>query len=85
MTRWLFIVAITGVLSALFLFGLLRGKPDREIASNLIGKHAPDFTLPLHKGFAENLDEPSGEEMAEALSRRLRHLEGIRSLGKELM
>jgi len=57
MTRWLFIVAITGVLSALFLFGLLRGKPDREIASNLIGKHAPDFTLPLHKGFAENLDE----------------------------
>lgn len=33
----------------------------------------------------ENQDEPSGEEMAEALSRRLRHLEGIRSLGKELM
>jgi len=33
----------------------------------------------------ESLDEPSGEEMAESLSRRLRHLEGIRNLGKQLM
>jgi len=33
----------------------------------------------------EDIDEPSGEEMAESLSRRLRHLEGIRILGKELM
>ena len=57
MTRWLLIVAITGVLSALFLFGILRGKPDREIRSNLIGKNAPDFTLPLHKSFANNLGE----------------------------
>jgi cytochrome c biogenesis protein CcmG/thiol:disulfide interchange protein DsbE len=56
-TRLFFIVATAGVLSTLFLFGLLRGKPDRDIPSNLIGKHAPAFTLPLHESYWKHLGQ----------------------------
>ena len=50
-------VAIAAALGALFLFGLLRGRPDRNIPSNLIGRPAPTFTLPLHEGYRERLGE----------------------------
>lgn len=40
--------AVVAGLAALFLFGLLRGQPDRDIPSNLLGRPAPNFELPLH-------------------------------------
>lgn len=41
-------VAIIVALGALFAFGLLRGEPDRDIPSALLGRQAPAFTLPLY-------------------------------------
>jgi cytochrome c biogenesis protein CcmG/thiol:disulfide interchange protein DsbE len=45
------VVIIVGILAALFVFGLRRGAPDRDIASNLTGKTVPGFELPLHTPF----------------------------------
>lgn len=50
--RRLLIVALAlALLGALFAFGLLRGSPDRNVTSNLLGKPAPDFTLPLYERY----------------------------------
>lgn len=46
--RLLLVVAGLAALAALFSFGLLRGSPDRDIKSVLIGREAPSFTLPLY-------------------------------------
>lgn len=48
MKRLLLVIALTAGLGGLFLFGLLRGPPDRDIPSNLLGKPVPAFDLPLH-------------------------------------
>jgi len=46
--RLLLVVASLALLGALFAFGLLRGSPDRDIASVLIDRPAPSFSLPLY-------------------------------------
>lgn len=46
--RLLLVVGVLAVLAALFGFGLLRGSPDRDIKSVLVGKRAPAFDLPLY-------------------------------------
>jgi cytochrome c biogenesis protein CcmG/thiol:disulfide interchange protein DsbE len=59
MRRITLVVAAVGLLVGLFLFGLLRGAPDRAVASALTGQLTPDFTLPLferyHAQFGETL------------------------------
>lgn len=48
MNRGLMVLAVTAALGALFLFGLLRGQPDRDIASARLNKRLPSFELPVH-------------------------------------
>lgn len=59
MTRLLYVIAVVAALAALFLFGLFRAGPDRDVPSNLIGKAAPAFELPLypryHDAYGESL------------------------------
>ncbi len=46
------IAVVVAAIGALFAFGLLRGNPDdRNITSNLIGKPAPAFALPLYERY----------------------------------
>jgi len=45
------VVAIVGGLSALFVFGLLRGAPDRNVPSNLLGRPVPTFVLPVYERY----------------------------------
>ncbi len=53
-------VVVVLLLGALFAFGLLRGAPDRDIESVLLGRVAPGFELPLYEryqpDFGEELD-----------------------------
>jgi cytochrome c biogenesis protein CcmG/thiol:disulfide interchange protein DsbE len=69
MRRALWVMALVAALGGLFLFGLLRGQPDRDIASARIDRRLPDFALPLHSPFrpeygstfkfsSEELDRP---------------------------
>ena len=51
MRRLLTVTAVVGGLVALFLFGLLRGPPDRDIASNLVDKQVPGFVLPVYERY----------------------------------
>jgi len=51
MRRLIVVVAVVAVLAGLFLYGLFRGPPNRDVPSNLIGKPAPQFTLPLYERF----------------------------------
>ncbi|MEX2535316.1 MAG: TlpA disulfide reductase family protein [Trueperaceae bacterium] len=51
MKRLLVVVAVVGALGALFLFGLLRGQPDRAIASARLDKRMPNFDLAVHAPF----------------------------------
>ena len=48
MTRIVLIIAVTAALGGLFLFGLLRGEPDRDIRSARLDRPAPTFELPLY-------------------------------------
>ena len=48
MTRLIAIVAVTVGLGGLFLFGLLRGSPDRNIESARIDREVLTFDLPLY-------------------------------------
>ncbi len=50
-------LAVVAVLGGLFAFGLLRGEPDRDIPSNLIGRPAPGFELPLYERYRAELGE----------------------------
>jgi len=45
-------VLVVGALGGLFAFGLLRGEPDRDIPSALVGRPAPAFELPLYERYA---------------------------------
>ena len=45
------VVAVVGALIGLFAFGLLRGRPDRDIRSSLIGKPVAGFDLPLYERY----------------------------------
>jgi cytochrome c biogenesis protein CcmG/thiol:disulfide interchange protein DsbE len=45
------VAGIAVALGGLFLFGLLRGQPDRDIASARLGKRLPAFALPVHAPF----------------------------------
>jgi len=49
--RLLPVVAVMAALSGLFVFGLLRGNPDRDIPSNFLGREVPDFDLPVYERF----------------------------------
>lgn len=51
MTRLLAVAGVVAALVALFVFGLLRGQPDRDVASNLVGKPVAAFTLPLYERY----------------------------------
>lgn len=55
MRRVVVVVAIVAALGGLFLFGLLRGQPDRDIPSNLLGRPFPAFELPLHTRYVGSL------------------------------
>jgi cytochrome c biogenesis protein CcmG, thiol:disulfide interchange protein DsbE len=68
-TRRLAVVGLATLgLIGLFAFGLLRGPPDRAIASNLLGRPAPSFALPTY----ETYWGPYGErlELSEHLGER---------------
>lgn len=49
--RLLPVIAIVAALSGLFVFGLLRGSPDRDIPSNFLGREVPDFDLPVFERY----------------------------------
>ena len=51
MRRLLTVAAVVAALVGLFLFGLLRGPPDRDIASNIIDKPVPSFSLPVYERY----------------------------------
>lgn len=57
MNRLVFVLAIVGALIGLFVFGLLRGQPDRNVASNLIGQPAPEFALPVYEQYLTQYGE----------------------------
>jgi len=46
--RLVLVLVVVGALTALFLFGLFRGAPDRVVPSSLLGKASPPFALPLY-------------------------------------
>ena len=48
MKRLLIVIIVSAALGGLFLFGLLRGEPDRDIASARLDRPVPSFTLPLY-------------------------------------
>lgn len=51
MKRVVLIVCVVGLLGGLFVFGLLRGQPDKNIPSAIVGRKAPTFALPLYERF----------------------------------
>lgn len=51
MKRVLVVLAVSIMLGALFLFGLYRGAPDRNVPSNLIGRPVPAFEMPLYERY----------------------------------
>lgn len=53
MKRVLAVVAVVAVLGGLFLYGLFRGPPNRDVPSKLVGRPAPDFTLPLYQRYQD--------------------------------
>lgn len=48
MTRVLIVIVATAMLGGLFLFGLLRGQPDREVESARLNRSVPMFELPVY-------------------------------------
>lgn len=57
MTRLIVVVAVVALLAGVFLYGLFRGPPNRDVPSNLIGKPAPQFTLPLYEPFQQSFGD----------------------------
>lgn len=60
MTRLLIVVAVVAGLGGLFLFGLLRGSPDRDIPSQRVGRPAPAFELPVLEPVASRYGDTYG-------------------------
>lgn len=58
--RLLVVAGVTAAMGGLFLFGLLRGSPDRDIESARLDQPVPAFELPLyeryHASFGPTLD-----------------------------
>lgn len=48
MIRLLVVIGVTVLLGGLFLFGMLRGEPDRDIESARLDRAVPAFELPLY-------------------------------------
>jgi cytochrome c biogenesis protein CcmG/thiol:disulfide interchange protein DsbE len=46
--RVLVVLVVTAALGGLFLFGLLRGSPDRDVESARLNRDMPAFELPLY-------------------------------------
>ncbi|MCA9836844.1 MAG: TlpA family protein disulfide reductase [Trueperaceae bacterium] len=65
MKRFLIVALVIAALASLFVFGLIRGRPDRDITSNLLDKAVPNFNLPLFERYwseyGERLDLASYE------------------------
>ena len=53
MRRLIAVVVVVAVLAGLFVYGLFRGPPNRDVPSNLIGKPAPQFNLPLYQRYQQ--------------------------------
>jgi cytochrome c biogenesis protein CcmG, thiol:disulfide interchange protein DsbE len=51
MKRLIVVTAVVTGLAGLFVFGLLRGAPDRNVPSNLIDRPVPTFELPVYDRF----------------------------------
>jgi len=51
MRRLVIVVVVVAGLAGVFLYGLLRGPPNRDVPSKLVGKPAPQFTLPLYQRY----------------------------------
>lgn len=51
MKRILAVLAVSIFLGGLFVFGLWRGAPDRNITSNLIDRPVPSFEMPLYERY----------------------------------
>ncbi len=49
--RLLVTLAVVAALGGIFAFGLLRGEPDRDLPSELIGRPAPSFDIPLYERY----------------------------------
>jgi cytochrome c biogenesis protein CcmG/thiol:disulfide interchange protein DsbE len=67
--RVLLIVGVVGLLGGLFAFGLLRGEPDRDIPSAIVGRQAPNFVLPLYERYQPDYGESF--ELADHLGKPL--------------
>lgn len=65
MKRLAIVLAVTAVLGGLFVFGLLRGEPDRDITSNLIGRQMPDFEIPLYERYQATYGPTIGPDARE--------------------
>lgn len=51
MKRLIAVVAVVAVLGGVFVYGLMRGPPNRDLPSSLIGRSAPQFVLPLYQRY----------------------------------
>jgi cytochrome c biogenesis protein CcmG, thiol:disulfide interchange protein DsbE len=66
-TRLLVVTLVTAALGGLFVWGLLRGSPDRDVASARLDREVPAFELPLYPryqaefGPAFNVGEALGQ------------------------
>ena len=54
MSRLLIVLAVIAALGGLFVFGLLRGAPDRDVASSQLGREIADFSLPVLPPFRDD-------------------------------
>ena len=45
------VFTVVAALAGLFLFGLLRGRPDRDIPSAFLDRPVPSFSLPLYERY----------------------------------
>lgn len=51
MTRVLVVLVVAVFLGGMFVFGLYRGAPDRNIESNLLGRPVPSFDMPIYERY----------------------------------
>ncbi len=57
MKRIVYVLAVVIALAALFFYGLTRGRPDRDVRSNLLDRPVPTFALPLHAPYIDEYGE----------------------------
>jgi cytochrome c biogenesis protein CcmG/thiol:disulfide interchange protein DsbE len=66
--RVLLVLVVTAALGGLFLFGLLRGSPDRDVESARLDRAVPGFELPLYPRY--QADFGPRLDVGEALGQR---------------